>query len=1217
MPVSEKSCEQVYDDELLEIRKRRKVHASEESKSARESSTVDESYDDLTGLALSGGGVRSAAFSLGFIQALYSAGRMKGFDFLSTVSGGGYAGGLFSSTVTRHKGDVNWDREGHHSRLDFEPLPEGGQPDSVRRLALYGRMMGDFVRLFSRHFWGFLVNVTIAVSGLVAIAAVLAYLMRIPWNRDMLPVLSELGFQNDISLSFFCTFLAALIWLLSHMVMRAARAFKKEIAPITQYTYLFLLASLLLGLLTMLAIGDIDIGKMFAGEGKNLALEQSVNRMVQWIGLGISGLFATSLLPYLSPKRLLQSGQANANRVQSIIFRAASNALVLGAPLFVYFFLVHENISGWNSSRPDADQLSRAHLSSPTAFAAKLESQVTSLVPERERLARKIYNALNDSTYTDVEFEKSSIEMKNELESIRKLGEQKELTDRRYGFGSRCMQWLTDTLRVSDTFSSRVEAQTLSGKNHDVVLRRFNKDVLSDPSLFVSLLKGSAEESVKEKAGVVDLGKGDVAIVESSQQLLRKLGLPVSIPKPSDDNRLELALESLRGAQTQWNHRYRKSFACSSKQEDSNSPQDSDPWTLALMSLVNDQVDSTVITESVENRDGKVNNVKVEIKAVDGSVVSALDALLADGKGDLQLRLESKFGSFGVDSDIGEQPEAFRNWKAKHAIVAELTRKVRESNWLLLNQLYPQHVRAQDTIFAFTVNGADQAYRLKLAGYATVVFLLVGLLSNLNSTSLHGVYRDQLADVWLPDHELRLHQLETCDKGAPLHLINATVNRMGHRYDPDIEGRSRFLLSHRFCGTKKIGYRETKQYERGSLSVADAMAISGGAVTAVNAPSVLHQLILFMTNFRLGQWLANPVLYELDHYWPSPIRTMLNMLWHPEQRSYLFISDGGHIDNTGLAALMERRCRLMVCVDASHDENYEFTDLLRLLHSARAKYGIRADVFDYANKGVDLSTILDELRPGAYDRSRQHFVAFSIQYPDVDTPSLLIYCKPTVAGGEPIEIVERARLKDHFPHDPTSDQFLPPEVFDSYLVLGRHIGEVLDRFVSDGHIDSFDLGQGWHSSGVPQTVNPQRPSETDLARRNEELALPTLPQIQHTLNKVTFDDAGVSAVVEILDAWREATLNSKSRPDSRIDTSVIEIVSPWAQELGPAASLKLRRKLCTTLITHVDLHVDVIRSDRTLRAHYRNMLQALGSGVPYVARTLKKLVKDSSRPRGG
>ena len=46
----------------------------------------------LTALALSGGGIRSATFALGVTQALAACDLMRRFDYLSTVSGGGYLG---------------------------------------------------------------------------------------------------------------------------------------------------------------------------------------------------------------------------------------------------------------------------------------------------------------------------------------------------------------------------------------------------------------------------------------------------------------------------------------------------------------------------------------------------------------------------------------------------------------------------------------------------------------------------------------------------------------------------------------------------------------------------------------------------------------------------------------------------------------------------------------------------------------------------------------------------------------------------------------------------------------------------------------------------------------------------------------------------------------------------------------------------------------------
>lgn len=53
-------------------------------------------FEPIFGLSLSGGGIRSASFALGVMQALYSFGHFNKFDYLSTVSGGGYIGGALT-----------------------------------------------------------------------------------------------------------------------------------------------------------------------------------------------------------------------------------------------------------------------------------------------------------------------------------------------------------------------------------------------------------------------------------------------------------------------------------------------------------------------------------------------------------------------------------------------------------------------------------------------------------------------------------------------------------------------------------------------------------------------------------------------------------------------------------------------------------------------------------------------------------------------------------------------------------------------------------------------------------------------------------------------------------------------------------------------------------------------------------------------------------------
>ena len=60
---------------------------------------------DYFGLALSGGGVRSATFNLGLLQALSQLGLLQHVHYLSTVSGGGYAGGFLTALRQRTKDD--------------------------------------------------------------------------------------------------------------------------------------------------------------------------------------------------------------------------------------------------------------------------------------------------------------------------------------------------------------------------------------------------------------------------------------------------------------------------------------------------------------------------------------------------------------------------------------------------------------------------------------------------------------------------------------------------------------------------------------------------------------------------------------------------------------------------------------------------------------------------------------------------------------------------------------------------------------------------------------------------------------------------------------------------------------------------------------------------------------------------------------------------------
>ena len=57
--------------------------------------------EPLSALCISGGGIRSATFALGAIQSLAEHGLLPRFDYMSTVSGGGYIGSWLTAWTHR------------------------------------------------------------------------------------------------------------------------------------------------------------------------------------------------------------------------------------------------------------------------------------------------------------------------------------------------------------------------------------------------------------------------------------------------------------------------------------------------------------------------------------------------------------------------------------------------------------------------------------------------------------------------------------------------------------------------------------------------------------------------------------------------------------------------------------------------------------------------------------------------------------------------------------------------------------------------------------------------------------------------------------------------------------------------------------------------------------------------------------------------------------
>ncbi len=206
--------------------------------------------------------------------------------------------------------------------------------------------------------------------------------------------------------------------------------------------------------------------------------------------------------------------------------------------------------------------------------------------------------------------------------------------------------------------------------------------------------------------------------------------------------------------------------------------------------------------------------------------------------------------------------------------------------------------------------------------------------------------------------------------------------------------------------------------------------------------------------------------------WPSPrfspFQLASELLGRTDDSSaYVYLSDGGHFDNMGLYELVRRRCHRIVICDAEADENYTFEGLGMAIRKCRIDFGVEILL-------TDLSRLRKAIKSGT---CKAHFVLGTIRYPETprlpeadQTPTrkfdtgTIIYLKssltgdakwspdpdtkPTKLDAESADIFNYKLQHKSFPHDTTANQWFTESQFESYRRLGQHIVE--ETFCSDG-----------------------------------------------------------------------------------------------------------------------------------------------------------------------
>jgi uncharacterized protein YjiS (DUF1127 family) len=149
-------------------------------------------------LCLSGGGIRSATFNLGILQGLARHGLLEKFDYLSTVSGGGFIGGWLSAWICRRGLQPVMEE-----LKSPPPSPLKVDPDPVEHLRIYSNYLSPQPGLLSADTWTLIASLlrNLLLNWIVFIPVlILALLVPRLWTAIVLRSTHHVHYSLPISL---------------------------------------------------------------------------------------------------------------------------------------------------------------------------------------------------------------------------------------------------------------------------------------------------------------------------------------------------------------------------------------------------------------------------------------------------------------------------------------------------------------------------------------------------------------------------------------------------------------------------------------------------------------------------------------------------------------------------------------------------------------------------------------------------------------------------------------------------------------------------------------------------------------------------------------------------------------------------------------------------------------------------------------------------------
>ena len=1067
------------------------------------------------GLALSGGGIRSACIGLGILQALYRRGVLRHIDYLSTVSGGGYVGAYLTSFVsTRSDKKIEWNPESKDGDPNKEKLPfyarKGeAQPPDVQTLANRGRSLSRPILFLSRHLWGWGSVNAFVLSGLIALGAILSYLMRSLWLPENQFTIAILGFEHDVSLAFFPATVMLIVWLVSVSASAILQRKNIDLPPIASWAYVGLMATVFMGAVLVLSTGNVE----FDENSVNSQTADVMRALFSWLGKAVSIVFVAAILPSLNPKALLRSGAKPERPIYSWVFNIASSALLLGTPLLVFYILSGENISGWNETRTPQYTMSPLTIRDWSKFKMALNRpRVGEKAKSQEEKEAADYNSTPEyaiwSWLGDALGERK-LDEKHPLNRIEIQQRKFSQSQSELPFGFKFVQFVGHCLGTDPRFQRRHDELALLSRWQHKVIDEFNKDCLSDPTFYVVFENALKEPSSNGRGNVQPHAAPKNQPTPKDQEGLKDIAVdaaaspPVVLPLSRVDD-VSPASREINALQHEiQRERIRRTIAKDLCRE----------CTQLRLNLINELLQlkeeggwyskaglskGFVARPSEKAEDYQVQKEKYDkykkTEDEENTKLKAVNDSLREHTLDVVAVLEEKAASVREEIDLKDPSDD--DFAANQILLARLEEstfslqeylsQVRRLNWNLMQAYFGDKLIYPPTeVFASVVTEHDQAYRANVLQVSLAVFLILGLVFSVNPTLLHSYYRDRLSELWIRHphpvygKSIPLEQLKTWPNGGPIPLMGAALSLFGLKRSENLPPLDRYTFTPLSMGAESVGYASPPpSFRCGDCNLADVMAISGAAVSPIAIDNIVVRVLLVLFNFRLGRWITNPRFKRGVFDFPSPLR----LLWgaaavEPPDRMFLFVSDGGHVENTGIAALLARRCRVIIACDSSQDGTYNFVDFQKLLQAEGVNKGCRFTMLGAGERPVDFT----ELTPAQQTRisARTHLVlricysaadgnsekqgvdaktAATIERPATED-GYLILLKPGITGREPWGNSGAQNFSSEFPHDITLDQFYSPERFHAYRQLGEQMGDTLcdDLFPSACEASEFRL----------------------------------------------------------------------------------------------------------------------------------------------------------------